>query len=317
MSNKKYVSIKFERQDLRKDHYKGKKRYRSYISQYQHNTRQEEMDPNYLLNKDQQKDNYDFHKGVPHIEKRIEDIKKDYKDHYKRNIPSNTKPLLNGLITFSETMQEDIKKYGQNELMKHLYNFLKKEFGEVFSFSFHMDETTPHLHFGVLNYDFEKHRTRGELMNQSLKSKDNPMRQNHLQDRVAAYLQEHIKGFDYQRGIIRSVKNYHNERFKQNEHLKKQKKEIETQKLIIEELQNEINQLKTQMTHLEEEQLNTLNTIYNDLMELNEEKNASKWLKMFIRYSKNEGNEKLTKLQQKMEKIIEKRQKSTWMAKKR
>jgi len=312
---------------------RGKKTYRSFTSQKEHNTRKEKMDANYLLKKELQHLNINYenpnYSTEEDIRTEMEKIEADYKSHYNRKMPKNYKPLINGLITFSETMQEDIKKYGVENMTAAMLDFLKEEYGNVCSLDLHMDETTPHFHFQVINYNYKEHKTHSAVLEKSLRDENNPTRINYAQDRLAKYLQSHIKEFDYQRGEIRSIKEYHNRRKGQIEHLKKLEEKTQEQEQELIQLRknaknahNELSQLKDKYSKLNAEYLgleakyssmkqqltdeynDAIEEILNDLEEFGKEKDAIKFLGLVVRYAKGEQAEKLHKLIKKYGKKI-------------
>lgn len=304
---------------------KGKKTYRGFQSQKEHNKRIENIDEGYLLREELQHLNINYENELyltqKDIENEMELIEEDYRNYYKRKMPKNYKPLLNGLITFSETMQEDIYKYGIEAMQKQIGLFLKNEYGKVVSLDLHMDETTPHFHFQVINYDYDKHKTHSAILEQSLKSPNNEMRINYTQDRLAAHLKKTINGFDYERGEIKSIKQYHNQRKAQMEHLKRleqktkeQEQELQMlrnktkkQQKELDTLQDKLNSLKadyqglifkyeTMESTLKEEYQEAILEILEDLEELGNENDAIKFLGLVVRYTKGEQARKLHNL---------------------
>lgn len=297
---------------------KGKKTYRGFLSQKQHNKRIEEMDEGYILRPELQNQNINIENGKyiteEDIYQEMELIEQDYQEYYKRKMPKNYKPLLNGLITFSETMQEDINLYGLKKMTQRIEQFLKKEYGKIVSLNLHMDETTPHFHFQVINYDYEKHQTHSAKLERSLKDSNNPMRINYTQDRLADYLTENIQGFDYKRGKILSVKQYHNKRKAQQEHLnrlesktKEQEQELQELRLKHSKLQHEHNDLKSKYNGLQakyeamedtliQEHKEAIQEVLEELQELGKEEDAIKFLRLVVRYTKGEQAKKLHSL---------------------
>ena len=303
---------------------KKSKTYRGLKSQINHNNRTEEMDEDYLVNEEMTKDNK--HLIIKNldttIEKWIEEMEQDYFNYYKRKMPKNTKPFINGLITFSEEMQEDIKKFGAAKMTETIKSFLIEEYGnKLISLDLHLDETTPHFHFQVLNYDFNLHKTHSRILETRLRDKENKERRNITQDNLANYLQNNINDFDYKRGIIQSTREYHNKKKAQSKVLKNQKTKISelenqlsvmTNKNIQLEKENEIltqqkTELENEVENLEEEiqdifkiYESDINELVEDLTELNEEMEIKEFYKKALRYLKNENQKALQKLIQKM-----------------
>jgi hypothetical protein len=294
------------------------KTYRSFKSQIQHNTRKESMDENYLIRPNETKNNIhieldDLDNNVNNL---INKMNEDYKEYYKRKIPKNTKNFINGLITFSDSMQEDIKKFGIDVMFNTVKNYLQEEFDNVITLDLHLDETTPHFHFQVLNYDFKNHKTFSRKLEESLRDKNNIERRNYLQDNLQNYLQDNISNFDYSRGKILGIKNYHNKRKNQVEHIKKLehqeqkylqeleqlKEENLYQKKIMQELQSDKKRLQKELNEYEElreESIKELQSIMSDFVELGltyKNKSSIALLKLFDRYYKSKNPEKFNKL---------------------
>jgi len=131
------------------------------------------------------------------------------------------------LITFTETMQEDINQIGREALFEASKDFIVNEFGKssLIGVSIHIDETTPHLHFTLINYNYAKKKSISGLLEAELEANG---RVNGMQDRYEAFIKSRISGFDYQRGTVHAIKEYHEKRAKQEAHLKSQMDKIKT-----------------------------------------------------------------------------------------
>jgi DNA repair exonuclease SbcCD ATPase subunit len=225
----------------------GKQTYRSFTSMRGHIDRTEKMSEGYLINEEFKHLNiYEDYLGdnsnLEHHKARIAQL---YRDTYRRKLPKNTQPYVDGLITFSTSMQEDIKDWGREALFKAIKGFLEREFGPtqgedqaVLNLALHMDETTPHFHFTALNWDRRVNRTYSSAMSKALKDPNNPTRKSDLQDRLADWLKDWSDGqpiqkeWDYGRGENVNIKTYHSKRKAQAEHLKT----LEATKVANEEL---------------------------------------------------------------------------------
>lgn len=333
----KKLNITLQRQDF-ETIYKKKangdtKKYRGYKSQIEHNNRTEQMDENYLVRPENTKKNfYWINKNYDTEEKVRELIDKtfdDYKKYHKRKMPKNTKPLMQGYISFSETMQQDFVKFGKSKMITAVYNFLRSEYGDnLLTFDLHLDETTPHFHFSLLNYDFKQHRTHSKLLEEALNDKANPMRKNEQQDRLEAHLKTHINDFDYRRGDIRSIKDYHTKRKAHQRHIERQlvklkelnkshakknkeqdeiikKKEAEIKKLD-EEFKSATEQYKKQLDGLENMKntlLSELDEIFSELGEvIMSEQQIQKVNAIQRIFKKHSTNDNLKKMAQQVEK---------------
>lgn len=260
----KYISIRFQKQSW-EDCKSGRKTYRGFYSQKEHNRRTEKQDKNYLLNP--QYSNLNLYKDYikdTQLKNEVKKMKSDYKKHHKRKLPSNTKPLINGLITFSNSITEDLDlKHKENriQLFKIVEDFITKEVGNIISLDLHLDETTPHFHYTTLNYDFENHITYSRIITDSINENSN--RQNYQQDRLEQHLKKHIQNFNYKRGKVAGKKQYLNERQKHKQHLEQQEQQINEFSGVISE-------------------------IIQDLETLGEEQDLNKFKKLVDRYFGNQ-----------------------------
>lgn len=265
----KYLCISIQRQGIKnsiKELTNGKKKiYRGFYSQRLHNRRLEEQDPNYLLNKELQEFNiYKDFKTHKQVRDRLKETRQDYKDFHKRKIHSKRKPFINGLITFSNTILEDLNLYKRKNrelLFEIITNFLKKENGEnnLISLDLHMEETTPHFHYSCVNYDNERHITYSSKIERDIKQNEGV---NLQQDRLEKYLKDNIEDFEYLRGKKLNKKSYLDQRSKNHQHLKEQEKKLQD---------------------FEER----INFIVEGLKDLEEEKDLQKFNKLVVRYLNN------------------------------
>ena len=81
-----------------------------------------------------------------------------YKAKHKRNLRDFQSTWTDGIFTFSEAIHEDLgNKYTQEDLIKvatSCANDIAKKYGtQLIYLTLHMDETTPHFHFSLKNYD--------------------------------------------------------------------------------------------------------------------------------------------------------------------
>jgi hypothetical protein len=329
---------------------KGKNKYKGLKDQTAHNQRTEKMDDNYLLKKKYDHLNI-FHDEVPlsEIQNIWEDAKSDYKEHYKRGMPSNAKPYLDGLITFSATMFDDMLvdgKLDREEMMEAVKGFLKEEYGKSFiNVQLHTSETTPHYHYTIVNYDFDNKLAYSSKMRRDIKNSADVekgiYKKNELQDRFADYMTKSVKGFDYERGAVHSIKAYHDKRKAQQEHLTSQGETIKEQEQTIEkhldhiadlvgqlgeqkeeivglqaesitheqqvdQLSAQIKDLEGQADNLSSEVIADIETILNDLIELDRTLDGQKFMEKIKRYVKSDNKEKMQKLIEKWARGLQK-----------
>lgn len=82
-----------------------------------------------------------------------------YKKHNKRNLRENNGSWFEGVFTFSEQMKKDLKdkKYTMNDLVKVANDCLKEiasTYGaEIKYMTLHLDETSPHFHWSLNNFN--------------------------------------------------------------------------------------------------------------------------------------------------------------------
>lgn len=81
-----------------------------------------------------------------------------YKTKHKRNLRDFQATWTDGILTFSEAIHSDLgTKYSKEDLSKIAlncaYDIAKKYDSELIYLTLHMDETTPHFHFALQNFD--------------------------------------------------------------------------------------------------------------------------------------------------------------------
>ena len=304
---------------------KSGRTYKGLKSQTAHNQRTETMEDDYLINPEYEHLNI-FHneRDINNIQNDWEDVRSDYQEYYKRNMPSNTKPYLDGLITFSKTMFDDMLvdgKLDREEMMEAVKGFLREEFGKTFyNVQLHTGETTPHFHFTTLNYDWDRKLAYSSAMRRDIKSSgkvDGQYQKNELQDRFADYMTKAVKGFDYKRGAVHSIKAYHDKRAGQEKHIKEQagtiaehtktiedmseqivglNAEIKYNEQHVEQLSAQIDDLEGQADNLSGEVIADIETILADLLELDRMTDGQKFMELVKRYVGSDNQTKLDKL---------------------
>ena len=81
-----------------------------------------------------------------------------YKTKHKRNLRDFQSTWTEGILTFSEAIHQDLgNKYTPEDLIKaaiNCTNDIAKKYGTKLNYlTLHMDETTPHFHFSLKNFD--------------------------------------------------------------------------------------------------------------------------------------------------------------------
>ena len=293
---------------------RGNRYYKSLNEGLDHILRKEVMDKDYLLYPELAHLNQHRISNEPIAvkKKRVEDA---YFDEHRRAMPKNTSPYIDGLITFSDTMREDIEKYGAKKMMDETQKFLNDEFGHenLIAISLHMDETTPHLHFIAMNWSPKNNRAYSQANEAELKQTQG---KSLLQDRLADHYKANIPAWEYVRGVHQNTKEYHSKRKAQEAHLKTQAKKITLLENEKEELQGQIDQLKmerdSQAQQIEEMKQELLNLVEerddlerqhvekiqkfcDEFDEMLDQRNAISMLRRMLRAAKSEDEERLRK----------------------
>jgi hypothetical protein len=178
------------------------------------------------------------------------EMKKDDKEfNDKSSIQKNTKFSFSGIITFSPTMKKDYKdnpKLFNEKLKQFIKEFEEKHNTKILYSTIHLDEKTPHIHFEILNYNFEKHRTlKRSFTKQDLRN---------LQDLGGDIFQDFGKG--YERGIKKEITGAVNLTVSQSHQVEQFRKIIqnilEKSNLPLEELRKMKNELVEQTRNEED-----------------------------------------------------------------
>lgn len=316
---KKYVSLRIHTMGEKTIKSNGK-RYRGLKDQLAHNRRAEKMDEGYLLNPELKDQNiHKLYKSSAHISDRGMKIAHDYKQKHNRKMPSNLKPYIDGLITFSRTMGKDIKRFGREKMFDEVKQFLRDEGFDLIGLDLHMDETTPHFHFSAMNWHEPTRQAYSSKMRSEIKANDNA---NPIQDRFAEHLSNTIDGFDYVRGEPRNIKEYHDKRAAQQAHLKTQQEDIAKLKVERDKILEDNQALKNQLTEANE-QLTTLESSIQEMKDLEAEHekqladvfshmydlldtgDGNKFLRLLNRYIRNDNKERLVGLMDKFIRVAD------------
>lgn len=162
-----------------------------------------------------------------------ENYKTDIENFINKN-KSSSRALRKDAVLINEWIVTSDKKFFKNLSEKEIKDFFvstKEYFGNVFGeeniryATVHLDESTPHLHMGIVPFDKDKKLSAKRVFNrESLRN---------VQDNLPKYLQE--KGFEIKRGLEGSERK--NLTVKEFKDLKIKEKEIETE---IEKKKNEL-----------------------------------------------------------------------------
>ena len=269
---------------------KGNKvNYRGIKDQLAHDFRDPEIDwdTGYLLNSDRFDENKYLGAGGKTRQELIDNTyqrarklwikaQADYKMDQGRSLPSNTSEFLTGVLSFSRGFEAGDKA---GDLVKTVANFIKEEFSQVVSVSYHQDELSGHIHFSLVNYDFKNHKTIGRNLDTS-----------NLQDKIAAYLQSNDLDFGHTRGDSKQI-NENN-----NEHLEIMEAKYKYSKELDQEIQDKQNAVR-ELNGLINEQRQDLNQKITDLLELGADSTTlERRLKTGLKYADSGKTQKLHKL---------------------
>ncbi|GAB5649907.1 hypothetical protein JMUB7520_26570 [Staphylococcus aureus] len=133
---------------------------------------------------------FDFNKKID------EKIEKNYKG--KRKIRTDAIKHIDGLITSDNVFLINYLKKRQNSFFKHAKAFLEEEYGKenLLYATVHMDEITPHMHYGVIPITKDGRLSAKEVVG-------NKKALTEFQDRFNTYINK--QGYDLKRGISRQL----------------------------------------------------------------------------------------------------------------
>ncbi|WP_113587967.1 MobV family relaxase [Staphylococcus aureus] len=180
----------------------------------------------------------------------------------KRKIRTDAIKHIDGLITsdndfFDNQTPEDTKQF-----FEYAKEFLEQEYGKenLLYATVHMDEKTPHMHYGVVPITDDGRLSAKEVVG-------NKKALTSFQDRFNEYVNE--RGYELERGTSRELTNRQHEqvsRYKQKTDYHRQEYEHESQKL------DDIKQKNENMLQEYQKALDTLKTPLNVPYELEKEK---------------------------------------------
>ena len=189
-----------------------------------------------------------------------EKIEQNYTD--KRKIRTDAVKHVDGLITSDKEFFDNQTPEDTKQFFEHAKDFLEQEYGKdnLLYATVHMDEKTPHMHYGVVPITDDGRLSAKEVVG-------NKKTLTEFQDRF----NEHVKqrGYDLERGQSRQVTNAKHEQmsqYKQKTEYHKQEYERESQKL------GHIRQKNDKLMQEYQKSLNTLKTPINIPYELETEK---------------------------------------------
>ena len=180
----------------------------------------------------------------------------------KRKIRTDAVKHVDGLITSDKEFFDNQTPEDTKQFFERAKDFLEREYGKdnLLYATVHMDEKTPHMHYGVVPITDDGRLSAKEVVG-------NKKALTEFQDRF----NEHVKqrGYDLERGQSRQVTNAKHEQmsqYKQKTEYHKQEYERESQKL------GHIKQKNDKLMQEYQKSLNTLKTPINIPYELETEK---------------------------------------------
>jgi hypothetical protein len=168
----------------------------------------------------------------------------------KRKIRTDAVKHVDGLITSDKDFFDNQTLEDTKQFFEHAKEFLEQEYGKdnLLYAMVHMDEKTPHMHYGVVPITDDGRLSAKEVVG-------NKKALTEFQDRFNEYVNQ--RGYDLERGQSRQVTNAKHEQmsqYKQKTEYHKQEYERESQKLghirqktdkLMQEYQKSLNTLKT------------------------------------------------------------------------
>ncbi|MBF2777502.1 plasmid recombination protein [Staphylococcus haemolyticus] len=186
----------------------------------------------------------------------------------KRKIRTDAIKHVDGLITsdnefFKDKSQDEIKAF-----FEHSKEFIENEYGKdnLLYATVHMDEKTPHMHFGIVPITQDGRLSAKEVIG-------NKKALTEFQDRFNEYVNQ--RGYDLERGQSRQVTNAKHDqvsRYKQKTEYHKQEYERESQKLshiqqknneLIEQYQKSLETLKKPLNVKYEHETEKVGGLFN------------------------------------------------------
>ncbi|MFV5902762.1 MobV family relaxase [Staphylococcus gallinarum] len=168
----------------------------------------------------------------------------------KRKIRTDAVKHVDGLITSDKEFFDNQTPEDTKQFFEHAKDFLEQEYGKdnLLYATVHMDEKTPHMHYGVVPITTDGHLSAKEIVGNKKALTD-------FQDRFNEYVNQ--RGYDLERGQSKQITNAKHEQmsqYKQKTEYHKQEYERESQKLgyirqktdkLMQEYQKSLNTLKT------------------------------------------------------------------------
>lgn len=166
------------------------------------------------------------------------------------------------VITSDKTFFESLDQEQTKKFFESAKNYFAEKYGEanIAYASVHLDESTPHMHLGIVPMKD------GKLSSKALFGNRKKLRE--IQDELPKYLNE--QGYNLQRGEVDSKKKHlKTEEFKEkqkilkkaDETIDKKNREIDNAKNQLNNLQNDIDSKKQALSELENKEWETVGTL--------------------------------------------------------
>lgn len=186
----------------------------------------------------------------------------------KRKIRTDAVKHIDGLITSDKEFFDNQTPEDTKQFFEHAKEFLEQEYGKdnLLYATVHMDEKTPHMHYGVVPITDDGRLSAKEVVG-------NKKALTAFQDRFNEYVNQ--RGYDLERGQSRQVTNAKHDqvsRYKQKTEYHKQEYERESQKLshiqqksnkLIEEYQKSLETLKKPLNVQYEHETEKVGGLFN------------------------------------------------------
>ncbi|MBW3852542.1 plasmid recombination enzyme [Staphylococcus aureus] len=186
----------------------------------------------------------------------------------KRKIRTDAIKHVDGLITSDNEFFKDKSQDEIRDFFEHSKEFIENEYGKdnLLYATVHMDEKTPHMHFGIVPITQDGRLSAKEVIG-------NKKALTEFQDRFNEYVNQ--RGYDLERGQSRQVTNAKHDqvsRYKQKTEYHKQEYERESQKLshiqqknneLIEQYQKSLETLKKPLNVKYEHETEKVGGLFN------------------------------------------------------
>lgn len=180
------------------------------------------------------------------LKKREARMREEYKKSHGRSMTKNFVPFIEGILAFSPepfaSESFDMEEW-KGRCLDFAADLAKSQNARMVYISFHFDETTPHAHYMMENFDKNKKTTWQRTFGKQ--------QCRELQDRAA----EHFFEMGFSRGESKSITGNEHKNLIESHHIERQKTVAATveMKLLLSQVESEINLQKQKLNELRAE----------------------------------------------------------------